>query len=137
MQKLHLGVYGIIHKDDAILLVKKTRGPYTGRWDLPGGKMEHGETPVQALRRELKEETGCEVTSEHLLNVLARVTDFVHEGEEISMHHVGIIFNIDHYDETTLKTAIHEEDVDGCAWIEKTNITEETVSPFVWSITRE
>ncbi len=33
----HLGVYGIVIKEDKILLVKKSRGAYIGKYDLPGG----------------------------------------------------------------------------------------------------
>lgn len=36
----HLGVYGLIIKNDNILLIKKYGGPYDGKLDLPGGAIE-------------------------------------------------------------------------------------------------
>ena len=45
----HLGVYGIVIHDNKILLVEKSRGAYTGKYDLPGGSIEHGEKPIETL----------------------------------------------------------------------------------------
>jgi 8-oxo-dGTP diphosphatase len=49
--------------DDAgrILLTRRAFEPYAGMWDLPGGFLEEREHPLDALRRELLEETGLEV----------------------------------------------------------------------------
>ena len=45
----HFGAYGIIIHKNKILLVKKSRGPYKGKYDLPGGKIEFGESIEEAL----------------------------------------------------------------------------------------
>ncbi len=49
--------------DDAgrILLGRRARDPYAGLWDLPGGFLDENEHPIEALRRELAEETGLDV----------------------------------------------------------------------------
>ncbi len=51
----------LIEREGRFLVVRQqfNGGDY---WDLPGGRMEHGETPHQTIIREVKEETGLEVT---------------------------------------------------------------------------
>jgi ADP-ribose pyrophosphatase YjhB (NUDIX family) len=44
-----------------ILLTRRAWEPYAGMWDLPGGFLQEDEHPLDALRRELAEETGLEV----------------------------------------------------------------------------
>jgi ADP-ribose pyrophosphatase YjhB (NUDIX family) len=44
-----------------VLLARRANEPFRGYWDLPGGFLEEGEHPLDALRRELCEETGLEV----------------------------------------------------------------------------
>jgi len=53
----------ILREDGQLLLGQRPAGkPYEGWWELPGGKLEPGETPLQALERELDEELGIRVT---------------------------------------------------------------------------
>jgi 8-oxo-dGTP diphosphatase len=55
-----------------ILLVRRGRPPFRGRWALPGGFVEVGETVEQAVVRELWEETGLRPTGLQLLGVYSR-----------------------------------------------------------------
>jgi ADP-ribose pyrophosphatase YjhB (NUDIX family) len=57
-----VGVGAVIwNADGQVLLIRRTKAPGAGHWSLPGGKVERGETLEQALRREVREETGLEV----------------------------------------------------------------------------
>lgn len=51
----------IIYQDQRILSGRRAYGEFAGRWEFPGGKLEAGETPEQALRREISEELSCEL----------------------------------------------------------------------------
>jgi 8-oxo-dGTP diphosphatase len=59
-----------------LLLVRRGRPPSAGLWSVPGGRVEPGETPAQAAVREVREETGLDVTVGDLLATV-EIGDFV------------------------------------------------------------
>jgi 8-oxo-dGTP diphosphatase len=59
-----------VFKDRSVLLVKRGRAPFAGLWSLPGGKIEAQETPREAARRELEEETGIEADTHGVVDIV-------------------------------------------------------------------
>lgn len=61
--RFHITVKGIVVFKQKVLLMKRIRpsSDGLGYWELPGGGLEYGETPNEALKRELKEETGLTI----------------------------------------------------------------------------
>ena len=65
---------GAIIKDETgrLLLIQRGHEPETGRWSLPGGRVEPGESDEQAVVRETREETGLRVTCGALVGSVQR-----------------------------------------------------------------
>ena len=57
----------ILDEEKRILATQRGYGEYEGWWEFPGGKIEPGEGPEVALRREIMEELGVEIEVENLL----------------------------------------------------------------------
>jgi 8-oxo-dGTP diphosphatase len=127
----HLGIYGIIRKENYILLIKKSRGPYTGKLDLPGGRPEHGETIETTLKREVYEETGLEVINYNLYTNYTAVINYVTpEQQAISFYHIGLLYCITHYSETNSNQTINYEDSLGWNWYNPSELNVQELTPF-------
>lgn len=63
MTNTRVAIKAIIEKDDKILILKRSSEEevYTELWDIPGGKMEFGEKPLEAIKREVLEEANIEI----------------------------------------------------------------------------
>lgn len=128
----HLGVYGVIIKNDEILLVKKARGAYTGKYDLPGGSIEHGETPIETLKRELIEETNIEIKNAKLLMADSVLVKWLHHKQTELMHHIGIIYKV------SIKKGKIKENADGldslgAIWIKINELNKNNISPLTYN----
>jgi 8-oxo-dGTP diphosphatase len=78
-----------VFKDRRILLVKRGRPPFAGLWSLPGGKLEGDETPREAARRELKEETGIEAEVDGVVDTV-RITAADEPGGEDTTYRLTV-----------------------------------------------
>jgi len=69
LSKEFINCTGIVcFKDDEVLLIKRGNPPRKGEWSIPGGKIEFGESEIDAALRELSEETGIKAYKEKKIN---------------------------------------------------------------------
>jgi 8-oxo-dGTP diphosphatase len=68
-----VGVGAVIVKAGKLLLVKRRYEPLAGRWSIPGGTLELGETLETGLAREMREETGLEIEVGPVIEVFDRI----------------------------------------------------------------
>lgn len=61
MKKDYRVVAGVIIQGENVLCGKRGVGFFESKWEFPGGKIELGETKTEAIRREIREEIGCEI----------------------------------------------------------------------------
>ena len=94
MEYKHLGVYGLVIKEEEVLLIKKAVGPYKGKLDLPGGTVNFGERPNETLIRDFDEETGLAITDYSLFDVDSVKFLYKENDKSIMVHHVGIFYKI-------------------------------------------
>ena len=127
----HLGAYGLVIKDNSIALIRKSRGAYKGKLDLPGGSFEHGERPVETLTREIKEELGVDVKEYELFDNESVVVDWNYDGEDVNMHHIGLFYKVLLKDDN-LKSDSDGLDSLGASWYKISDLKEDDVAPLVW-----
>lgn len=132
-EKIHLGVYGLCVKDNKVLVIKKARGPYTGKFDLPGGRIEFDETFEKALAREIMEETGSSLISSKFLQISESIFDYTDkDSTEKTFHHVGIYYLVD-IDTKFLKTDSDGHDSNGAEFI-PLSVGREMFAPIAYSV---
>jgi 8-oxo-dGTP diphosphatase len=68
-----VGVGAVIVQDDAVVLIRRRYEPLAGRWSLPGGTLELGETLEVGVAREIAEETGLDVRVGPVIEVFDRI----------------------------------------------------------------
>jgi 8-oxo-dGTP diphosphatase len=96
-----LAVGAIVVHDDSLLMVLRGREPNKGLWTVPGGRVEAGEYLADALKREVREETGIEIEVGELLGVLERRGD---------QHFVILDFLAQPIDDTALRASDYAAD---------------------------
>ena len=77
-----VAVIGLVLHEDRALLIQRAVDPAKGKWSLPGGYMDAGEMPEEALRRELLEEVGLKAAIGELIDIFPMAGD---EGARVGI----------------------------------------------------
>ncbi len=107
----------LIKSGSKILLIKRRFDPGSGKWSIPGGLIELGETVREAALREVYEETGLTVNLDKLLNVIDYIE--VDEKGAIRFHYILICFSA--YINGTFSIKPSEEVAD-FIWVEESDV---------------
>lgn len=128
--RFYHGAYGLCRNPSGrLLLARLTDGVDQGRWTLPGGGIEWGEHPEEAVLRELKEETG--ITEIQSVRVAAIFSDTYLRSEDRpydSVHHIGIIYDLKlgHFE----LTDEHHGTTDHCQWFNEQQVRQLPLVPL-------
>ena len=113
-----VGVGAVIVEGGNVLLIRRRYEPLKGRWSLPGGMVEVGETLEAALAREMLEETGLVVDVGPVIEVFDRI---MRDGQRRVRYHFVLI---DYLCRRTSGELCAGSDVDAAVWADPRNLGE-------------
>jgi ADP-ribose pyrophosphatase YjhB (NUDIX family) len=113
----HEGVYALIRRAGDLLVIRKSRGPYEGWLDLPGGSQEPGETAEAALERELHEELGARMKMRGQWNPFSLCVTADSKGRKIRFKHQGFIAEVLIHDGASMLPTKNDEDASEVLWV--------------------
>jgi 8-oxo-dGTP diphosphatase len=117
-----VSVGAVIVRDGRALIVRRAHDPRKGEWSLPGGRVELGESLVDAVRRETKEETGLDVA----VGPVIEVFDRVHRDEAGRVRYHFVI--VDYLCTSSTGEAVAGDDAEAVAWVAEAEIERYGVS---------
>jgi len=110
------GVGGVIFDGERVVLIHRRFEPLAGRWSLPGGAVDLGESLEACVAREMLEETGLEVAVGPVIEVFDRITRDA-EGR-VEYHYVLV----DYLCTPVGGTLMAGSDVDAAVWVHPTEL---------------
>ena len=102
-------VAAVIRDNDRIFATQRGYGNYKGWWEFPGGKIEAGETPQEALKREIREE----------LDTLVEVRDLI---ARVEYDYPEFHLSMDCFWCTVLEGNLHLNEAEDARWLTKENL---------------
>lgn len=111
--QLAVGVF-VFDAEQRLLLIQRARDPGKGLWTIPGGRVEFGERIKAACRREVREETGLDVTIADFVTVFERVDGDYHY---VIVDYLGLIAG-------SSPPLVADDDAAQARWVETAELTD-------------
>ena len=130
-ERQRIAAYGVCRDaEDRLLLARAAPSlSLRGRWFLPGGGVQHGESPPDSLRREIEEESGLQVEVGPLLDVLSDVRDL---PDGISLHTVRLIYQVASW-QGTLRAEV-DGTTDAVRWVTRPELADLPLALYVQDV---
>ena len=112
-------VAAVIRKGDRIFATQRGYGDFKDWWEFPGGKMEEGETPEEALRREIREELDSEILIDKFLNTVE--WDYPTFHLTLHCYMCSLLTEAPHLNEHEAAKWLGAEDLDSVCWLPADN----------------
>ena len=108
-------VAAIIRKGDKIFATQRGYGEWKDWWEFPGGKMEAGETPEEALVREIREELSAEISVDEYLCTV----EYDYPGFHLTMHCYlcSLVTEALHLNEHEAAKWLEKDELDSVKWL--------------------
>jgi len=107
-----MGVGAVIVDEGRVLLIRRGHEPMKGHWSLPGGLLELGESLIEGVQREVREETGLIIEVLELIELLDRI----HRQDERVRYHYVIA---DYLCQVVGGNLQADSDADAVRWVER------------------
>ena len=132
-------VAAIIRKEDKIFATQRGYGEWKDWWEFPGGKMEVGETPEEALKREIHEELSADISVGELLTTV----EYDYPAFHLTMHCFlcTLVGEALHLNEHEASRWLTKEELDSVKWLPADEIVidkmKERIGEWTLSLTHE
>jgi len=123
-----IGAYAVCRRSDEVLVVRaSSRTAVEGSWFLPGGGLDFGEAPEDAVLRELREETGL---SGHDPRLAAVMTDLHERLDGTQLFAIRLIYDVDVLEGESLAFE-HHGTSDEARWVPLDEVADLGAMPYV------
>ncbi len=126
-----VGVGAVVVRDGRALIIRRAHEPRKGEWSLPGGHLDLGESLFDAVRREVKEETGLDVHPGPIVETFDRV----HRDPDGRIRYHFVI--VDFVCEAPTGEAVAGSDAEAVAWVTAAELEDYGVNAHAAAVIRK
>ena len=125
-----VGVGAVVVRDRKALIIKRGHEPRKGEWSLPGGIVDLGESLIDAVKREVREETGIEIEPGPIIESFDRI----HRDPDGRVRYHFVI--VDYVCHVSSGEAVAGSDAEDVAWITADEIDRYGINPHAAAVIR-